>query len=70
MFINFFYLKRYKNFSFMVLDILSDATDRCFLTKLTNLTKLTIEYSDCYGNNKAIEILDDSLEVNFTFRSI
>lgn len=53
MFINFFYLKRYKNFSFMVLDILSDATDRCFLTKLTNrLTKLTIEYSDCYGNKR------------------
>lgn len=52
MFIIFFYLKRYKNFSFMVLDILSDATDRCFLTKLTNLTKLTIEYSDCYGNKR------------------
>lgn len=70
MFINFFYLKRYKNFSFMVLDILSDATDRCFLTKLTNLTKLTIEYSDCYIWQQAIEILDDSLEVNFTYRSI
>lgn len=50
MFINFFYFKRYKNFFFMVFDILSDVIDWCFFIKLINFIKLIIEYLDCYGN--------------------
>lgn len=46
----FFYFKRYKNFFFMVFDILSDVIDWCFFIKLINFIKLIIEYLDCYGN--------------------